>query len=63
MAYWNVDEMERVCWLDFDFTDIPRLTRTIHAWEEKGRDGKTPQMHFTQQQRSLFSYKKKTGAA
>jgi hypothetical protein len=63
MAYWNVDEMERVCWLDFDFTDVPRLTEVVHAWEEKTRDGKTPQMDFAQQQRSLFSYKKNTGGA
>jgi hypothetical protein len=56
MAYWNVDEMDIGGPLDFDPADTPRLTRTIHAWERKARDGRAPKMSFDKQQRSLFSY-------
>ena len=59
MAYWNVDEMDIGGPLDFDPGDLPRLTRVIHAWETKSCDGRAPQMSFNEQQRSLFSYKKK----
>jgi hypothetical protein len=59
MAYWNVDEMDRVCFLDFDFTDIPRLTKTIHAWEGVSRRGVAPQANMDQQQRSLFSWRRR----
>jgi hypothetical protein len=58
MAYWDVDEMDVLCMLDFDFTDIPRLTRVIHGWERKSREGKAPTVDLTQQQRSLFSWRK-----
>jgi hypothetical protein len=58
MAYWDVDEMDVVCMLDFDFSDVPRLTRVIHAWEQKSRDGKAPAVDLTHQQRSLFSPRK-----
>jgi hypothetical protein len=58
MAYWDVDEMDVLCMLDFDFTDIPRLTRIIHSWERKSREGNAPTVDLTQQQRSLFSWRK-----
>jgi hypothetical protein len=63
MAYWNVDEMDVVCLLDFDFTDVPRLTKVIHTWERKARDGRAPAADLTQQQRSLFSPRKKAEVA
>lgn len=56
MAYWNVDEMDILCRLDFDFTDVPALAHRIHAWEQKAKDGSAPQARMGFKQRSLFSY-------
>ncbi len=56
MVYWNVDDMEIVTPLDFQFTDLPRLTEVIHAWEQKSKSGHAPAMDFEFQQRSLFTH-------
>ena len=56
MVYWNVDEMDVVGPLDFDFTNIPEMTRKVHAWEEKSKAGLAPQVDLKTQQRSLFSW-------
>lgn len=53
MVYWNVDEMNDLGRIDFDPRDIPRLTRVIHVWEEKGKEGRTPGADLSIQQREL----------
>jgi hypothetical protein len=58
MVYWNVDEMDVVGPLNFDFTDVQRLTNVIHAWEQKSKSGKTPEVDLNQQQRDLFGWKR-----
>lgn len=58
MAYWNVDEMETKCRLDFDFRDVERLTRVIHPWERRSKTGEAPSAAQSSGQRELFLRRK-----
>lgn len=53
MVYWNVDEMDTVARLDFNVTDIERLTKVIHPWEARSRAGVAPQADMTLQRRQF----------
>lgn len=62
MAYWNVDEMNTITRLDFNFTDVERLTKVIHPWEARTKSGDAPQADMKFGQRELH-YRRKVGEA
>lgn len=54
MCYWDIDEMDTVCSLDFDFGNQLVLERKIHPWSKKSKAGIAPAADMTTKQRSFF---------